>query len=107
MTEPEPGPVVEPPRERVDLGLNEPEVETAAEAGIRVDPMEKQREKTRRWLASGIFSAAVGVGIFYAIASMILDSEDWKQASGVFNTVFTALVGLAGTAVGYYFSKSQ
>lgn len=47
------------------------------------------------------------MGIFCAFASMIVDSEDWMQAGGVFNTIFTALVGLTGTAVGYYFSKSQ
>lgn len=87
------------------LGLNDSNVVTQPE--IEVDPIELRREGIRRYLAIGFAAVTALAGLGYVLAAILISESKWQQASGALNTVFTALVGLTGGIVGFYFSSKQ
>lgn len=68
---------------------------------------EVTRPDTRRHLAIGFSIATLIVGLAYLATPTWAGPDKWEQASGPFQTVFTAMVGITGTAVGYYFSTTK
>ncbi len=78
-----------------------------AEFAAADDPTTKERiqlsrEKVRSALSIAVVSATGVVGV----ATIVVASADLSQAA-VVQSVFTALVGLSGTVLGFYFSGKE
>lgn len=99
------GPEFEDIVDEVRIGTNVEAAVTDATTTteLKVSIPEKQ-EDTRKRLAIGLTAAAVLFGIGYVLAPLYADKEAWEQAQEAFQVVFTAMIGLAGSAVGFYFS---
>ncbi len=78
--------------------------DVAAQPEIRV---EQARESIRKWLAIGFALTTAVAAAGYGLASIFVPEDRWQQASGPLGTIFTALVGLTGGIVGFYFSSRQ
>lgn len=90
------------PAEFVRADVHKPDDDKLPEANLT-----KHREDTRRWLAVAIMAATVILAVLYGIAALWASEEAWTRAEGPTNAIFTAFVGLAGSAIGYYFAKSE
>lgn len=67
------------------------------------DNISWSQEKTRVWLAKGIFTALVLVIITVLILSFFVDTNNSK----VFNSVISGLMGLLGIVLGFYFAQNK
>jgi hypothetical protein len=68
-----------------------------------VDPILVQRETTRTWLAYGV-SVAVGVvALMLIIWAFVHNTALQPLLTGI----FTPLIGIAGTVLGFYFAGEK
>lgn len=67
--------------------------------------MERRREDARLWLSLGLLSLLVGLALAYPICAAFVPAGRWPQVAPQLTGTFTAVVGLAGTAFGFYFSS--
>jgi putative Mn2+ efflux pump MntP len=88
-----------------DLGIDESFVSKQPESFKRTVP--ERQEDTRKLLAIGFSIATFAVGVAYIFVPVWAHNDSWDRAGSAFQTVFTAMVGITGTAIGYYFSTSQ
>ncbi len=65
------------------------------------------RESHRVKLSWAIILLLIGVVIVYMATALRASSDLWEQASWPLGNVLTAVIGLAGTTVGYYFGSNR
>ncbi|TQC47005.1 hypothetical protein EEB14_22720 [Rhodococcus sp. WS4] len=96
------GATVDEVRITEDIPVSVYETTTDAKVGMAV-----RQEGTREWLALTLTLTTIAFGVAYVWAPMFVDEFDWERARDSFQVVFTTMVGLAGTAIGYYFSERR
>ena len=89
--------------DEVNVGSTDPQVTEQPEIIIR--RLDDRQEDTRKALAIGLSVATFLVGLIYLLAPLWVGADKWDRASSPFQVVFTAMVGLTGSAIGYYFSS--
>lgn len=72
---------------------------------LTIRPLDERQEDTRKALAIGLSAATLLIGLIYLLVPLWAGAEKWDRASSPFQVVFTAIVGLTGSAIGYYFSS--
>ncbi|PBC47233.1 hypothetical protein [Rhodococcus sp. ACPA1] len=89
--------------DEVNVGSTDPQVTEQPEVTIR--RLDERQEDTRKALAIGLSIATFLVGLIYLLVPLWAGADKWDRASSPFQVVFTAMVGLTGSAIGYYFSS--
>ncbi|EID78269.1 MULTISPECIES: hypothetical protein [Rhodococcus] len=89
--------------DEVNVGTTDPRVTEQPEVTIR--RLDERQEDTRKALAIGLSVATFLVGLIYLLVPLWAGTDKWDRASSPFQVVFTAMVGLTGSAIGYYFSS--
>lgn len=74
----------------------------AAEAAPKLTPLEERREDARRTLAVWLLIGLAVVIAGWVVVGVLGDETD-TEATDALRTAFTGLLGLTGTAVGFYF----
>src|SRR5690242_6823145 len=67
------------------------------------DPIMMKREQTRTWLAYGITGLVGAVAVTLTIWGLVRNSPLTALLTGV----FTPLIGIAGTVIGFYFAEEK
>jgi hypothetical protein len=67
------------------------------------DPIMMKREQTRTWLAYGITGLVGAVAVTLTIWGLVRNSPLTALLTGV----FTPLIGIAGTVIGFYFAGEK
>ncbi|MFC9839847.1 hypothetical protein ACFVKB_39625 [Rhodococcus sp. NPDC127530] len=91
--------------DEVNVGTADPQVTEQPEVTIR--RLDERQEDTRKALAIGLSVATFLVGLIYLLVPLWAGADKWDRASSPFQVVFTAMVGLTGSAIGYYFSSRK
>ena len=89
--------------DEVNVGSSDPQV--AAQPEVTIHRLDERQEDTRKALAIGLSVATFLVGLIYLLVPLWAGADKWDRASSPFQVVFTAMVGLTGSAIGYYFSS--
>lgn len=75
-------------------------------ADVEVHPVELQREGTRRLIAVCLLASLAVVAVAWAAVGVWGDAADVTAAGGALDKVFTGVLGLAGTVVGFFFGAA-
>ena len=67
------------------------------------DPIMLKRERTRSWLAYGVTGLVGAAAITFIIWGMVRNVSLSTALTGV----FTPLIGIAGTIIGFYFAGEK
>jgi hypothetical protein len=108
------GPVPDPGR--VDVGLqpiDEPRpLDLTRDDDAALDPskarvatttIEERREDTRKLIAVALLFGLAAVSVAWLAVGVWGDSADIANAGSALDKIFTGILGLTGTAVGFYF----
>ncbi|MFD7011444.1 hypothetical protein [Rhodococcus jostii] len=83
--------------DEVNVGSTDPQVTEQPEVTIR--RLDERQEDTRKALAIGLSVATFLVGLIYLLVPLWAGADKWDRASSPFQVVFTAMVGLTGSAM--------
>lgn len=98
-----PGGTTTPSTQPVVLDLTgEPAVESA-KAKISTETIAQKREDTRKLMAMALLVALATVSIAWLAVGVWGDKGDVRNAGDALDKIFTGILGLTGTAVGFYF----
>ncbi len=67
----------------------------------------RKREDIRAWLAGALTGLFVAEVIATFLVALLAGGQAWGQVQELFQDTFTALVGLVGSVVGFYFGSQR